>query len=237
MPQHIAVTKGTSFYAGDRLIGMVKQIEHDGAKQAELAYVRSEDGQWHYRFPLDLVQHVERRDGHKMAWLALTPRDLVRFRVTEDALPARRVAATVVPNGDVRIPLATEELTATTRPMQRGIIHLHKGVETQQQQIAVPVSQETAIIERIPADQWDATQPLNPDEIVIPITEERLVIHKETVITEYICVRKQRTIENQVVNESVRREVLSVIPDPAPDVANDAPPLVQIVGEDYETVP
>jgi|GEM_PF-6455321 len=151
------------------------------------------------------------------------PRVVTGDVVGQKQKPQREIAKTE----NITVELAAEQLIATTQPFERGVVHLHKGVEEVEQHLVVPLAQEQAIIERIPAAQFDRSRPVDPDEIIIPITEERLVLHREVVVTEYIRVRKQRTMRNEEVRETVRREVLTVQPEDETDDA-DALPLVKM---------
>lgn len=124
------------------------------------------------------------------------------------------------------IPLAAEELVARKRPIPRGSVHLHKGIETVEQRFTVPVHHEEAVIEHIPADQYDGT-PAGPDEIIIPIIEEHLTVQKQTVVREYVRVRKTLATRQYEVRGSVRREVLDVTRTPADDAADDVSPVTR----------
>ena len=96
------------------------------------------------------------------------------------------------------------------QPVQRGIVRLHKGIETTEQVLTVPVSYEEVVIDHIPAAQYDAAAPLGADETIIPIFEERLVVETRRVITEYLRVRKRVVTRQQEVRGPVRREVITV---------------------------
>jgi uncharacterized protein (TIGR02271 family) len=109
-----------------------------------------------------------------------------------------------------RIPLVAERLVAQIRRIQRGIVRLHKAVLTEEQVLTVSLAQEEALVERIPAEQFDADAPLAPDETIIPVIEERLVVEKRRVITEYLRVRKRVVTHEHEVREQVRREVITV---------------------------
>jgi uncharacterized protein (TIGR02271 family) len=99
----------------------------------------------------------------------------------------------------LRMPIHEEQLSVHKQPVVPGEIHVHKGVETQQQGIAVPVDHEEASIEHIPSDQGDGLSPTNPNETIIPILEERIVVKKASVVKEYLRIRKQLVAEQKAV--------------------------------------
>jgi uncharacterized protein (TIGR02271 family) len=100
-------------------------------------------------------------------------------------------------------------------PEAVGMAHVHKGVEQREQRMAVPVYHEEAEVERVPADQFDARAQAeaNPNDVIVPVVEERLVVHKETVVTEYIRIRKRLVTEQEQVLGQVRREYVTVTQD------------------------
>lgn len=162
-----------------------------------------------YLFPAALVREIgEETDGavtHTVVRLALEPPDLDRYAIGDDLVPG------LVREGEtLRIPLVAEHLVAQTQPVQQGTVRLHKSVETMEQHLRVPLIREDVIVERIPADQYEATTPPDPEETIIPVLEERLVVETRTVIVEYIRVRKRRITEEQDLQAPVRREVVTV---------------------------
>ena len=48
------------------------------------------------------------------------------------------------------------------------------------------------------------------ETIVIPLTQEKVKIDKETLVTGEVNIDKTTSIENQEVSENVRREVIDV---------------------------
>ncbi len=111
---------------------------------------------------------------------------------------------------ELRLPVYEEALVVQTRPQEIGRVRVHKTVETVEQQFTAPVVREEVTVERIPADQYDASAPADPDTTVIPVVEERLVVETRAVVVEYVCIRKRRVTEEQDVRAPVRREVVTV---------------------------
>jgi uncharacterized protein (TIGR02271 family) len=174
------------------------------ADQQEQLIVRAADGQRYYRIPLQLVQEVRQDTVPVVARLALDPRKLARYEALaggDAALPAEE---------PVSIQLLAEDLVATTQPVLRGTLRVHKGVATEPRSVTVPLSLEVALVEHIPVEHYDPSVPAGPDEVIIPVLEEQIVIQKRQVIKEYIRVRKTRVTKEQIVTDTVRREYVEV---------------------------
>ncbi len=206
-----SIPPGARVRAGDTLIGAVERVEAVDAEGAasDALLVRADAGGRHYRLPRALVTAVgEERDPSGMSTvvqLALNPAVLDQY-----AVDATAEAEILAAGETLRIPLAAEDLTAEARPVQLGTVRLHKGVETTEQRLSAPLTREEVIVERIPADQYDASAPTDPDETIIPVLEERLVVETRTVVVEYVRVRKRRITDEQEVRAPVRREVVTV---------------------------
>ncbi len=112
--------------------------------------------------------------------------------------------------GELRVPVYAEELVVQTQQHEVGRLRVHKSVETVEQHLSAPVVREEVTVERIPADQYDASAVPDPDETVIPVVEERLVVETRAVVVEYVRLRKRRVTEEQDVRAPVRREVVTV---------------------------
>jgi uncharacterized protein (TIGR02271 family) len=111
----------------------------------------------------------------------------------------------------LRMPIHEERLVVRKQPIVLGKVHVHKGVESEEQRIALPVYHEEAIVEHISVDQYNGMpSSSNPNETIIPVFEERLVVKKETVVKEYLRVRKQLVPQQQEVHGTVRHEVVEI---------------------------
>lgn len=138
----------------------------------------------------------------------------------------------VAEGDDIRVPLRVEELRANTQPTELGHVRVHKDIETHEERFFVPVQQEQAVIERIPADQYDGKGPRNANEMIIPLMEERLVVQKQMVVKEYLRIYKEQVNKQMEVRGQVRREVARVTEEPSntSDGAND--PLFRVQSAD-----
>jgi uncharacterized protein (TIGR02271 family) len=238
------ILPGARVRTGEGFIGTVERLEHHGTdgddhdhdhdhdhEQPNYMVVRSDDGRWRYNIPLMLAQDVAQAAFHPVVQLTIQPEELTHYAAAvDDARRDGRADHAAMGQDEDQptliIPVAVEELHAHKEPVVRGYIHIHKGVETVEQYVPVTVYHEEAVVERIPPDQFDGRQPANPNEVIVPIIEERLVVQKRSVVTEYIRIRKTLVPEQQEVRGTVRREVVSVSQRRLEDTAApDAPPL------------
>lgn len=244
MNTYTAILPGARIRTTDGVIGTVERLEAVGTgpgDQPDHMIVRSEDGQWRYRIPLMLVTSVTQEAFSAVVHITMEPRDLPHYIMEEQrgsAATAPPVSATATPMSatdeqwaagadeeTLRIPLAAEELIAQKQAVVRGNVHVHKGVETVEQSFTVPVYHEEAIVEHISPDEYDGRAPTNPNETIIPIVEEQLVVEKRSVVKEYIRVRKNIVTEQQDVHDTVRREFVEVTEQTLDGAGNGARPL------------
>ncbi len=209
----------------DQVIGTVADSEGAGtsASRRDSIVVLAQDGAADYRIPLSAVRSVDRNSTPPTVYLSLAPGDLRAYqgrsatqttRATGTAQTARTMGREIwnpqEDNATLRIPVIGEELTVRTQDVQRGMVRIHKGTETVEQAMTVPVYYQEAVVERIPADRYDPNAALDPNETIIPVVEEQLVVEKRTVVIEYIRIRTTRVTEEQTVSDTLRREVVTV---------------------------
>lgn len=212
------------------LLGIVERFEPQDAGEGGQGYLimRERDGERHYRLPLRLVRAVGEEGEHAVVYtvvhLQVALSDLGHYLIEDQAGPVPDDATTVL-----RLPLAAEHLIAASRPVLRGTVHLHKGIEIEEQVLMVSLQDEEVTVERIPAEQFDANAPPDPDETIIPVIEERLVVETRRVITEYVRVRKRRIARRQEVRGPVRREVITVTEEREGGTAAGDRPLIREV--------
>ena len=100
-----------------------------------------------------------------------------------------------------------EQLHVGTEKVQTGRARLRKVVVTEQQTVTIPVSREEVRLVRepiAPGDTVDATIGEAAAEVVL--TEERVVVSKETVAVERVRLGTVTITEEQEVTEAVRKE-------------------------------
>lgn len=104
-----------------------------------------------------------------------------------------------------------ERLHAGTERVQTGTVKLRKWVETEEQQIKVPVTKEKARVVTEPITEGNRDDALSGPEITegeheVTLTEERPVVAKETVPVERVRLEKDIETDEEVVSEEVRKE-------------------------------
>jgi len=224
MTMYAGVLPGARIRGEGGFIGTVEYLEHHWSgpdERPDRMIVRSDDGRWRYSIPLMFVTKVTQGTFHPIAQVAITPDELTHY-ITEE-LPPSAGSATIARQespapgepATLRVPVAIEELVVHKQPEPIGMAHVHKGVERREQEFSVPVYHEETEVERIPAEQFDvrAQAEANPNDVIVPVLEERLVVYKESVVTEYIRIRKRLVTEQEQVLGQVRREYVTVTQD------------------------
>jgi len=111
---------------------------------------------------------------------------------------------------ELRVRRSEEELKVGTREREAGAVRVRKRVRTDRERIVVPKKRVEVTVERVPVEGEAAGSEIRDDEIVVPITEEEIVIEKRPVVKEEIRIRKEVVEEAEVVEEDVRREEVEV---------------------------
>ncbi|GHD41481.1 hypothetical protein GCM10008097_06240 [Mycetocola manganoxydans] len=119
------------------------------------------------------------------------------------------------PNTDSAMTRSEEQLNVGTQKVQTGKARLRKYVVTEQQNVTVPVQREEVRLEREPitdANVGDALSgpDLSDEEHEVTLTEERVVVDKETVPVERVRLDKETVTEQQNVTEDVRHEEIEL---------------------------
>ena len=111
-----------------------------------------------------------------------------------------------------RIQLRGEMLRAVKQKVEKGEIRLRKDIVTENQTISVPVTREEVVVERVSAGEAEPLSGSIGDEgeIRVPVSEERVSVVKEPVVTGEVRVRKQAVQDNQQVTDTVRHEEVRV---------------------------
>src|SRR5215218_7837988 len=112
---------------------------------------------------------------------------------------------------ELRVQRTEEELRAGTREREAGALNVRKRVRTDREQLRVPTRHEEVSVERVPVEGREASgAEIGEDEIVMPVTEEEVVVEKRPVVKEEIRVRKDVVEDEEVVEEDVRKEEVDV---------------------------
>ena len=138
---------------------------------------------------------------------------LQRATTTEElrAYEAYQGSATQTTHGDeLRIQRSEEVLRAGTREREAGAINVRKRVRTDRERLEVPTRHEEVHVDRVPINSETSATEIGDDEVIIPVTEEEIVVEKRPVVKEEIRIRKDVVEDTEVVEEDVRREEVEI---------------------------
>jgi uncharacterized protein (TIGR02271 family) len=111
---------------------------------------------------------------------------------------------------ELRVQRTEEELAAGTREREAGQLKVRKRVRTDRESIEVPTRHEEVTVERVPVEGEASEAEIGDDEVVVPVTEEEVVVDKRAVAKEEIRIRKDVVEDTEVVEEDVRREEIDI---------------------------
>ena len=106
--------------------------------------------------------------------------------------------------------LKEEQLRTSKRRVKAGEVEVRKEVVTEQKSVTVPVEREEIVIERKPARGRAAAGDLKAETIRVPVSEEKVDVEKETVVTGEVAVGKRKVAGTRTVADTVRKEKLRV---------------------------
>ena len=214
MTEQWIIPEGTEVIAADGdKVGKVIGAEGD--------YLIVEKG---FFFPTDYYvprTAINAYDGDK-AYLAVT-KDQALSQAW-DMAPTATTAAAVTAADDrvlgaapaaaetVRVPVHEEELTATTRPVERGTVRVAKDVVAEERTLEVPVTEERLVVNRrvVDRDAPAGAAAYAEDTIEIPLLSEEVDVQKRDRVVEEIEIGKERVQRTERVTDTVRREEVRV---------------------------
>src|SRR5215211_744214 len=129
------------------------------------------------------------------------------YEAYQDAAPS------TTDEDELRVQRTEEELAAGTREREAGQLKVRKRVRTDRETIEVPTRHEEVSVERVPVEGEASEAEIGEDEVVVPVTEEEVVVGKRPVIKEEVRVRKDVVEDTETVEEDVRREEIEVEDD------------------------
>jgi uncharacterized protein (TIGR02271 family) len=129
-------------------------------------------------------------------------------QVSKTTAPIRETAG----EDTVEVPLSEEEVKVGKRTVGAGEVKLRKTVTTEQVNVPVELKHEDIVVERVAANEVGSTgkEPFREEQIKVPLSREEPVVEKETRVTGGVRVRKTQGIEQETVQENVRREEVDV---------------------------
>ncbi|MCW2867255.1 MAG: hypothetical protein JWR20_1443 [Marmoricola sp.] len=115
------------------------------------------------------------------------------------------------PNTDDAMTRSEERVDIGTEKVATGKARLRKYVVTENVTKTVPVTHEEVRVEREPITEANRDQALSGGDLTseeheVELTEERVVVNKETVPVERVRLDKETVTEEQRVDEEVRKE-------------------------------
>ncbi len=119
------------------------------------------------------------------------------------------------PTTDDAMTRSEERLNVATEQVATGRARLRKHVVTEDITTTVPVKREEVRLEREPITEGNrpeagAGPDLSEEEHEVVLTEERVVVNKETVPVERVRLDKDTVVENETVSDSVRKEEIDL---------------------------
>ena len=126
-----------------------------------------------------------------------------------------------------RVELAEEELTARTRPVERGAVHVDKVVTEEEQTLDVPVTEERVNVTRRVVDRDVAPGETTFDEatIEVPVRGEDVEVETRARVREEIEIDKEAVTGTERVSGTVRREEAHITDDTGKVVDSDDRPI------------
>ena len=134
----------------------------------------------------------------------------VRGHAADDEGVAQTSGSDLEDEDELRVQRTEEELAAGTREREAGQLKVRKRVRTDRETIEVPTRHEEVSVERVPASGEATEAEIGEDEVVVPVTEEEVVVGKRPVVKEEVRVRKDVVQDTETVEEDVRREEIEV---------------------------
>ena len=134
----------------------------------------------------------------------------VRIVAGEERRDEERHNGITEQDDELRVRRTEEELAAGTREREAGEVRVRKNVRTDRESIEVPTRHEEVSVERVPLSGDASEAEIGEDEVVVPVTEEEVVVEKRPVIKEEVRIKKDVVEDTEVVEEDVRREEIDV---------------------------
>jgi uncharacterized protein (TIGR02271 family) len=112
----------------------------------------------------------------------------------------------------LRVPVHEEELTATTRPVDRGEVQVTKDVVAEEQTLNVPVTEERVRVDRRTVDRAASPKDIAFEEgtISVPVRGEEVDVQKRARVTEEVEIGKEAVQQTEQVGGTVRKEQVRI---------------------------
>lgn len=111
-------------------------------------------------------------------------------------------------DGDMKMQLREEQMKISKDKIQTGEVSIHKEVLTEEENITVPVKREELVIEKTVSNpQIHDKSDAHTEIIRIPISKERIDIHKQPVTLEDVSVSNHQYKEVKHITETLKKEI------------------------------
>lgn len=108
------------------------------------------------------------------------------------------------------VDLFGESIRVEKERIEQGELLIRKEVITETQMIAVPVTREELVLERRSKDGRTLEVLRGKQAIRIPVSEERVIVSKQTVLNEQVSVSRRRIDAKKIVSVPVKHEEVSI---------------------------
>jgi uncharacterized protein (TIGR02271 family) len=125
---------------------------------------------------------------------------------------AGRPDAGMMEGDEARVTRSEEELAIAKRRVAAGEVSVEKQVETEHVSQPVTVRREEVSVERRPVTEarLGSDPRIGEDEIVVPVTEEELLVEKRPVVKEEIVIKKHAVEHTEEVDADLRKERVDI---------------------------
>ncbi|WP_027622906.1 YsnF/AvaK domain-containing protein [Clostridium lundense] len=111
-------------------------------------------------------------------------------------------------DSDMKMQLREEQMKISKNKKQTGKVSIHKEVLTEEKNITVPIKREELVIEKTVFDsQFHNKSDAHTETIRIPISEERIDIHKQPVTLEDVSVSNHQYKEVKHLTKTLKKEI------------------------------
>ncbi len=119
---------------------------------------------------------------------------------------------------EIRVPVVEEELTARTRGVERGQVHVETNVSEREQTLEVPVTEERVRVDSVRVDRPASAEDLSADgaTIDVPVYGEEVDMDKQARVVEEVQISKEAVGETREVSGTGRREDVEVVDETDP---------------------
>lgn len=112
--------------------------------------------------------------------------------------------------GEQKITRSEEELLVGTRERKAGEVEVKKHVETEHVRKPVTTHRQEVDVERRPATGQSTQARMGDQEIIIPLTQEEVIVEKRPRVKEEIVVRTRDVADREFVEADLRKERVEV---------------------------